>query len=100
MDVDEYRKRYEAEERKARSAASRKSSRAGTGATPTSTTDLVAAIKNTSKRPKARIAAIDSASVTAVKSPSVMTLLIRILADPEEDNQVRAAALATLQQST
>ena len=100
MDVDEYRKSYEAKARKAKSAEVRRSSRATAGSAPTGTRDLVAAIKDTSKRPKARISAIDTASVGAVKTPSVMNLLIKILADPAEDDKVREAALAALQQNT
>jgi hypothetical protein len=98
MDADEYRKSYEAEERKAKSATLRRSSRATS--TPMKTRDLVAAIKDRATRPKDRIAAINTASVAAVKTASVMNLLIKILADPAEHNQVREAALAALQQST
>lgn len=100
MNVDDYRKRYEARVAKAKTAASRRSSRTTAGSAPTSTRDLVAAIKNTSSRPRVRIAAIDVASVAAVKTPSVMNLLIKILADPAEDNDVREAALAALQQNS
>jgi hypothetical protein len=100
MDVDEYRRRYEDEAHQAKRAELRRSSRASADSTPTGTRDLVAAIKNTSNRPKKRIAAIDAASAAAVKTPSVINTLIKILADPAEDTEVREAALAALQQNT
>jgi hypothetical protein len=95
MDVDDYRRSYEAEVSSA--ARSRGRRRA---ATPPSTRQLAATIKDTGQRRAARLEAIDAASPDAVDKPSVMKALLSVLTDAADDDAVRRAALSSLRENS
>src|SRR5215207_4303991 len=97
MEAEEYRKQYE---RELSAAARRRSARPGPNAAAMSSRELVAAIKDRDGDAATRIALIEDAGVGAVGKPSVMQAFIRVLADPEEVDTVRLAALQALQQNT
>jgi hypothetical protein len=97
MDADEYRRSYEAE---IRSASRGRGGAARRAAKPPPTRQLVATIKDTTKRRAVRLAAIDAASPEAVGKPSVIKALLRVLTDPADDDAVRRAALSALRESS
>ncbi len=99
MDIDEYRKNYEAALSKTRAGRSRKAA----GAAPSKsagTRDLTTIINDRSNDASTRVATIGRVSEGAVAKPSVMTLLLKVLDDPSEDDDVRKAALAAIQQNS
>src|SRR5829696_2994680 len=93
MDVDEYRRSYEAE------IAAAQRGRRRTAAPPP-TRELVATIKDQAQRRPARLAAIDAASPDAVDKTSVMKALLKVLTDPRDDDSVRRAALSALRENS
>ena len=91
MDIARYREEYEA-----RLGEETRTARAAGGGVRAA----VAAIKDRDRSAADRVAAIVDASPGAVGKPSLMKLLLAILADPGEDDAVRLAALSSLQQGS
>ena len=96
MDPDEYRTQYEKEMK----AATRRTKHRSPDVQSMSTRELVAAIKDTKRKPQDRVDLIGAASAKAISKPSLMQSFIKILRDPSEDDSVRLAALNALQQNT
>lgn len=96
MKASDFRKQYSAEIDRA-SGPARASARSE--AAPT-TDEVIAEITNRRLGAERRIAAIQQAAAGAVKRPTVMAALIKLIADSTDDRLVRQAALATVQALT
>ena len=95
MHPKDYRAQYAAEiERESVSRAERASGERGTR-------ELVTIIRDSQADVAERLAAVrEASSFDPLSKPSVVKALLRVLATPEEPDEVRLAALTTLQQSS
>jgi hypothetical protein len=94
MKASEYRQQFDADLRRTvtkRAASTRRPARVE------SVDDLVAELTNKRYGARRRTDAISRAAVRAVKRPRLMNALIQLLADPDENTDVRQAALSAIE---
>ena len=93
MHPKDYRAQYAEEVERAGAARAKQASR------ERGTRELVDVIKDTGAKPADRLEAVREASnFDPLSKPTVITALLQVLSNPEEPDEVRLAALTTLQQ--
>ncbi len=97
MKASDYRRQFDAELQR---SATKKAASAKGAERAEPVADLLAELTNRRFGSRRRIDAIVRAGATAVKRPRLMNALILVVADPEEDGDVRRAALSAIEASS
>ena len=97
MKASEYRRRFDAELER---STTKKAASAESAERAASSDDLLAGLTNRRFGARRRIDAVVRAGARAVTRPRLMSALIELVADPDENDEVRRAALSAIEASS